>query len=92
MENVLSQNKQTIIDSRKFQQAISALPTDNDGYFYIDWNEIQPELEQKLPIIKVAEFAVKPLFKNLRSLTISSQGSENDVRRATVFLNLGVRK
>jgi hypothetical protein len=92
MEKILSQKKQTIIDSRKFQQAISALPTDNDGYFYIDWNEIQPLLEQKLPIIKVAEFALKPLFKNLRSLTLSSQGSENGVRRATVFVNLGVRK
>ncbi|PSF33069.1 hypothetical protein C7H19_20950 [Aphanothece hegewaldii CCALA 016] len=91
MEKILS-DKQTIMDSRKFQQAISALPTDNDGYFYIDWNEIQPLLEQKLPIVKVAEFAVKPFFKNLRSLTLSSQGSENGVRRATVFLNLGVRK
>lgn len=92
MEKVLLQNKQTIVDSGKFKQAISALPTDNDGYFYVDWNKIQPLLEQQFPIIKVAEFVVKPLFKNLRSLTLSSQGSENGVRRATVFLNLGVRK
>ncbi|TRT47304.1 MAG: DUF3352 domain-containing protein, partial [Microcystis aeruginosa Ma_QC_C_20070703_M131] len=28
---------------------------------------------------------------NLRSLTISSQGSENSVRRGTIFFNLGVK-
>ncbi|WP_206814130.1 DUF3352 domain-containing protein [Chroococcus sp. FPU101] len=92
MEKVLSKTKRTIVDSRTFQQAISAIPTENDGYFFVNWHEIQPLLEQQLPIVKVAEFAVKPLFKNLRSLTLSSQGSENGVKRATVFLNLGVRE
>lgn len=92
MEKVLSQTKRTIVDSRTFQQAISAIPTENDGYFFVNWHEIQPLLEQQLPIVKVAEFAVKPLFKNLRSLTLSSQGSENGVKRATIFLNLGVRQ
>jgi hypothetical protein len=77
--------------SQKFQQAIAALPTENDGYFYIDWNQSEPILETRLPLVRVIELAGKPLFKNLRSLTISSQGSQNTVRRATIFFNLGVR-
>lgn len=78
-------------NSAKFQQAIAALPKENDGYFYIDWNQSEPILETKLPLVRVIELAGKPLFNNLRSLTISSQGSQNTVRRATIFFNLGVR-
>ncbi len=81
-----------LVDSQKFKQAISALPKDNDGYFYIDWREFQPVIEKKIPVVQVLEFAVKPLFNNLRYLTVSSQGSENDIRRSTVFFNLGVSK
>jgi hypothetical protein len=80
----------SIVDSKKFQQAISALPMDNDGYFYIDWREFKPVIEKRIPVVQVLEFAIKPLFNNLRSLTISSQGSENSVRSGRIFFNLGV--
>jgi hypothetical protein len=81
----------SLVNSKKFQQAISALPTENDGYFYIDWNQSEPILDKKLPLVRIIELAGKPLFKNLRSLTVSSQGSQNTIRRATIFFNLGVR-
>ncbi|XTZ12951.1 MAG: DUF3352 domain-containing protein, partial [cyanobacterium endosymbiont of Rhopalodia inflata] len=48
-------------------------------------------LEQKFPIVKVVELSIKPLLNNLQSLTVSSQGKENGIRRATIFLNLGAR-
>ena len=92
MSQVLSANQNPLVASTKFQQAISALPTENNGYFYLDWNESQPLLEQQFPLIRVLELTVKPLFKNLRSLTITSEGNVNGIRRATTFLNLGVRE
>lgn len=91
ISQALSEDKTPLINSSKFQQAIRALPKENDGYVYIDWNESEPIIEQKFPVVKVAELAIKPLFNNLRSLTLSSQGSENNLRRATIFFNLGVR-
>lgn len=89
MAQTLSGLENSLGNSEKFQQAIRALPTDNDGYFYFDWQASEPLIEQNFPLIRVVEFAGKPLFKNLRSLTLSSQGSNNGIRRATVFFNLG---
>jgi hypothetical protein len=87
----LSAQKNPIVSSGKFRQAITALPAENDGYFYVDWRQLQPVIEAKFPIMRVLELSIKPLFNNLRSLTISSQGSENSVRRGTIFFNLGVK-
>lgn len=91
ISQALAAQKTSLIESQKFQQAISALPAENDGYFYVDWNKSEPLLEQKLPLVRVIELAGKPLFKNLRSLTLSSQGSQQGIARATLFFNLGVR-
>lgn len=91
MSKALQGSKLSLAQSPKFQQAISALPTENDGYLYIDWNQSEALLDQKLPLVRVAELAVKPLFRNLRSLTVSSQGSQKTIRRAAIFFNLGVR-
>ncbi|WP_013320287.1 DUF3352 domain-containing protein [Gloeothece verrucosa] len=91
MSQALAAQKTSLIDSEKFQQAISALPRENDGYFYVDWNKSEPIIEQKLPIVRVIQLAGKPLFNNLRSLTLSSQGTEQGIARATVFFKLGVR-
>lgn len=91
MSQVLAANQAPLVTSAKFQQAISALPTDNNGYFYLDWNASESFLEKQFPVIRVLELTVKPLFKNLRSLTIASEESVDEIRRATVFLNLGIR-
>jgi hypothetical protein len=91
MAQALSAEEMSLAQTEKFKQAISALPTDNDGYFYVDWNQSEAIITKKLPIIRVIELAGKPLFKNLRSLTLSSQGSEQGIQRATIFFNLGVK-
>ncbi|HAC65061.1 MAG TPA: hypothetical protein DCF68_16420 [Cyanothece sp. UBA12306] len=91
MSQAISNPEMTLIRSEKLQQAIAGLSPENDGYLYIDWDQGEKLLEQKLPIVKVVELSIKPLLNNLRSLTISSQGSENGIRRGTVFFNLGVR-
>lgn len=71
----------------KFQQAITHLPSENDGYLYLDWKRSQPLL-QKFPIIRFMEFIGHPLFNHLDHLVLSSQGCENGVRRSTLLLGL----
>ncbi|WP_267384360.1 DUF3352 domain-containing protein [Cyanobacterium sp. uoEpiScrs1] len=90
MSQALSTSQISLIRSNKLQQAVEALNPENDGYFYLDWSQGKKILEQKFPIIKVLELSIKPLLDNVQSLTVSSQGKENGVRRATIFLNVGV--
>jgi hypothetical protein len=76
-----------LLTSEKFQKAIQPFPTQNDGYVYVDWQESQPQLQQ-FGIFRILELAGKPFFDHLDTLTLSSRGSENGVRRATLFFNL----
>jgi hypothetical protein len=91
MSQTMAAAKETLIESEKFQQAIAALPPENNGYFYLDWEQSEPLIEAKLPALRVVGFAIKPILDNLRSLTLSSEGSQAGIRRATAYLNLGVR-
>jgi hypothetical protein len=91
MSQAISAAQEPLIESQKFQRAIAALPTENDGYFYLDWNQSEPLIEAKFPAVRVVGFAIKPILDNLRSLTLSSEGSQAGIRRATAYLNLGVR-
>ncbi len=88
LRDTIADADNSLLNSDKFQLAIEALPPENDGYLYIDWRKFEPIMAQKFPIVRVAELVIKPLFDNLRSLTITSEGAENGVRRATVFFRL----
>ena len=89
LSDTIAEPNNSLLNSDKFQLAIEALPPENDGYLYIDWRKFEPIITQKFPIIRVAKLVIKPLFDNLRTLTITSEGAENGVRRATVFFRLG---
>jgi hypothetical protein len=90
ISQALSSDYPKLVDTEEFQHIITGLAPENDGYFYVNWQESEPILTKKLPIARVVEFGVKPLLKNLRSFTLSSEGSEQGIRRATIFFNVGV--
>ncbi|ERN40984.1 protein of unknown function (DUF3352) [Rubidibacter lacunae KORDI 51-2] len=71
-----------------FQDAIQSLPDDNDGYLYLDWRGSRANLEQQLPLLRAIELAGQPLFDHLGAVALSSRGSQDDVRQATVSLRL----
>lgn len=78
---------QALIDSPKFQASIDALPKPNAGYVYLDWTN-RGILERQLPILKLLEVAGKPFFSNLRSLTVTTYGSETGLLKGGVFFRL----
>jgi hypothetical protein len=84
----LRQGEHKLLQTDKFQQGIAALPDENDGYLYVDWEAGEPIIGDRLPLVKVVELSAQPLFNHLRSLTFSSQGTENGIRKATVFFKL----
>ncbi|MGV2826647.1 DUF3352 domain-containing protein [Myxosarcina sp. GI1(2024)] len=80
--------RDSFLSNPEFQKIVASLPTDNDGYFYINYAEGKPIIERELPIVKAIELAAQSLFAHLKAIALSSQGSQAGVRRATVVFDL----
>ncbi|MBE9107286.1 DUF3352 domain-containing protein, partial [Nostoc cf. edaphicum LEGE 07299] len=63
-------------------------PLPNQGYVYLDWTKSQNLLERQVPILKLVEVLGKPFFNNLRSLTVSSYGTDTRSLKGGVFFKL----
>ncbi len=85
---VLSQKQKSLLENPQFQNSIATIPQPNQGYIYLDWENSQDILKHQLPWIKFAEVLGKPLFDNLKSLTVSSYSSEPGTLKGGVFLQL----
>jgi hypothetical protein len=88
MNQALQAAESPLLSNATFQQAIAPLAKENDGYLYLDWQSVRGLVEQQLPIVKLAELAGKSFFDHVRSLTISSYGSEANLRRGALFIRL----
>jgi Protein of unknown function (DUF3352) len=87
LSQAVTTDKVSLLNSEKFQQAITSLPIENDGYFYADWQAGQATFKE-LPIIRFLEVFAQPLFEHLKTFTANSQGSLEGIRRATLFFDL----
>ncbi|BAZ25846.1 hypothetical protein NIES4073_67520 [Kalymmatonema gypsitolerans NIES-4073] len=85
IDQALTAKNNSLINSRNFQDGIAAIPQPNQGYVYLDWTKSQEILERQLPILKFVEVLGKPFFKDLRSLTVSSYGSDTGLLKGGVF-------
>ncbi|MDB9438676.1 DUF3352 domain-containing protein [Dolichospermum lemmermannii CS-548] len=85
---VLSQKQKSLLENPQFKNSIATIPQPNQGYIYLDWENSQNLLKRQLPLIKFAEVLGKPLFDNLKSLTVSSYSSEPGTLKSGVFLQL----
>lgn len=72
-------------------QALGALPEENLGYLYVDWPASQAYLTEQIPVLRVLELSLRPLFQNLRSVAFGAPASgETALGQGTVYLKLGV--
>ncbi|MEH2320619.1 DUF3352 domain-containing protein [Nostoc sp.] len=88
MNEILITKDNSIIDNPNFKDSIAAIPLPNQGYIYLDWTKSQNLLERQVPILKLVEVLGKPFFNNLRSLTVSSYGTETRSLKGGVFFKL----
>jgi hypothetical protein len=86
MDRVLKVANGSIVKGDRFKQAIAPLLEPNNGYLYLDWNTSQPILEQRFPLLKLAELVANPFFNHLQSLTLSSYGNKDGVQRGGIFI------
>ncbi|MEH2015860.1 DUF3352 domain-containing protein [Nostoc sp.] len=88
MDEILTTKDNAIIDNPNFKDSIAAIPLPNQGYIYLDWTKSQNLLERQVPILKLVEVLGKPFFNNLRSLTVSSYGTDTRSLKGGVFFKL----
>ncbi|MBN3895176.1 MAG: DUF3352 domain-containing protein [Nostoc sp. NOS(2021)] len=88
MDEILTTKDNSIIDNPNFRDSIAAIPLPNQGYIYLDWTKSQNLLERQVPILKLVEVLGKPFFNNLRSLTVSSYGTDTRSLKGGIFFKL----
>ncbi|AVH70371.1 DUF3352 domain-containing protein [Nostoc sp. 'Lobaria pulmonaria (5183) cyanobiont'] len=88
INEILTTKDNSIIDNPNFKDSIAAIPLPNQGYIYLDWTKSQNLLERQVPILKLVEVLGNPFFNNLRSLTVSSYGTDTRSLKGGVFFKL----
>ncbi|HIK26575.1 MAG: DUF3352 domain-containing protein [Oscillatoriaceae bacterium SKW80] len=80
----------SLSDTVNFRQAISVLPSPNYGYVYLDFKAAERIIERRFPLFKFLQASSQLIVERLRAIAITSTGSEAGVRRAELFLGLGL--
>ncbi|MGF2040157.1 MAG: DUF3352 domain-containing protein [Nostoc sp. CmiVER01] len=88
MDEILTAKDNSLIHNPNFKDSIAAIPLPNQGYIYLDWTKSHNLLERQVPILKLVEVLGKPFFDNLRSLTVSSYGTDTGALKGGVFFQL----
>ncbi|TVQ42429.1 MAG: DUF3352 domain-containing protein [Gloeocapsa sp. DLM2.Bin57] len=88
LSQALAAVENPLIKSEDWLQIVNSLPSPNEGYVYLDWQTGGKTLRKQFPLLRVVELSAKPLFEHLHSLTLTSLGSEDGVKRATILFNL----
>ena len=88
MDKALAGKANSLLETNQFRSAIAPLPQPNDGYLYLDWTRSKSFIDQQLPIVRVAQLLLKPLFNHLDSLSISSYGIESGIQKSQLFIRL----
>lgn len=88
MEKILTHQENPLIQNHQFKTAAGHRSQTNQGYVYIDWQKSQRFLESQQTLVSLGELFAQPLFKNLRSLTISNYGQNPGMLKGGVFFQL----
>lgn len=88
LAEAISAPENPLVESENWLEMLGLLPSQNEGYVYLNWQKGRPTLEKQFPLLRVVELSARPLFEHLRSLTLTSLGSESGIKRATILFSL----
>jgi hypothetical protein len=88
MNQVLKVKDNSLVKNRNFQDSIAAIPQPNQGYLYLDWAKSHEIVERQIPILKLVEVVAKPFLDKVRSLIVSSYGSDTGLLKGGIFFQL----
>ncbi|AFY40140.1 hypothetical protein Lepto7376_4001 [[Leptolyngbya] sp. PCC 7376] len=85
---IKASKKQSLLDNKNFKTSLQKLPSKNGGYLYADWRRGSSLFKTQVPILRVVDYVAKPFFNHLNSLSLTSSGNTEDIRRSTLFFTL----
>ena len=85
---VLQAENNPLLAAEAFQTAVTSLPTPNNGYLYVNWQQLTESLMQSPFVQSLASSEAQPFFDRLQSVTFASKGSENNAVRGHIFWHL----
>jgi len=88
MDQVLKVKDNSLVKNPNFRDSIAGIPQPNQGYLYLDWAKSHEIVERQIPILKLVEVVAKPYLDKVRSLIVSSYGSETGLLKGGVFFQL----
>ncbi|MBW4475654.1 MAG: DUF3352 domain-containing protein [Tolypothrix brevis GSE-NOS-MK-07-07A] len=88
MNQVLKVKDNSLVKNRNFQDSIAGIPQPNQGYLYLDWAKSHEIVERQIPILKLVEVVAKPFLDKVRSLIVSSYGSDTGLLKGGIFFQL----
>ncbi|MDJ0673967.1 MAG: DUF3352 domain-containing protein [Calothrix sp. MO_167.B42] len=96
MDKILATQGNNFTQNPYFQNGLQIMSDSNQGYAYFDWSTGEAMLKQKLPIIQLFSALGKPFVSKLLpsgnfarvSLIFSSEGSNTEFLKASLFLQL----
>ncbi len=88
MNQVLKVKDNSLVKNRNFQDSIAGIPQPNQGYLYLDWAKSHEIVERQIPILKLVEVVAKPYLDKVRSLIVSSYGSDTGLLKGGIFFQL----
>ncbi len=93
LENLANKSEKTLNQSLDWTLATREIDNPNQGYAYIEWNDVQPLLEKQIPGLRLIELLAQPIVTHLKSLTISASESSAlrnsaSIAKGTVVIGL----
>lgn len=89
LSQLANQSVKTLDDNASWNQSIKAITMPNQGYFYTDWNGIQPIVEQTVPGLRFLELLAQPIVTHLKSFTVSAADQPNaEIGKGTIVVGL----
>lgn len=84
LENLANKSEKTLNQSLDWTLATREIDNRNQGYAYVEWNDVQPWLEKQVPGLRLIEILAQPIVTHLKSLTISASESSAPNNSASV--------
>ncbi len=88
LDKALRGGQASLAKAADFNQAIAPLAKPNNGYLYIDWPSTQAILKQQVALLRLLPLSSNALTQHIKSLTITSYGSQEGVQRGGAFIRL----
>jgi hypothetical protein len=74
----------SLTGDRLWQATTASLPSPNDGNLYFDWPESRPVVERSIPLFRLIEVPLKPLFDRLDRFSLATEGGPENLRRLSI--------